>query len=507
VSRVKASALVLALLAALLALARLHTWDEPLDTDISAAAVITREVLDGRALYAEIWDHKPPALVLTHAVAQFVAGYGRGAIFLLNVLAGVAGLLGAYAAGAALGSSVIGLWTAAFWTAASGDLWLQANQPNTEAFINACLIWAFALLVRARGDARFARFLAVGALIAWASLYKQLVVAPAALLALAHVLRPPEGRSRARALADVAVIAGVGLAAWAAVFGYFAAVGRFGEFYEAVFAYNRYYGRRMPTFVLRAFNLPRLVLDPYLQALVPLAALTLVGALAGWSWRPRRPGLLLGAFVLATPIAIGMHGQFVPHYFQLWLPPLTIGAGWAVAAVRVRLGERLRWAHVAAGGITLVTLLAHVLPSYALPADDWSIIKHGPIFVDERRVARRIDTLLRPGETFYEWGSEVGLFFVSRRRPPTAFLVWPLVDGPAARRLGARVRADLEREPPELFVVAKWTQVYIKGPHPVLDLLAARYRPLPDQDPQSFFLLFVRRGGALEGRLAAAAAR
>ena len=75
-------------LAALLVLLRLHTWDEPLETDITGAAVITHEVLGGRALYADMWDHKPPALVLTHAAAQLVAGYGPGSILLLREEAG-----------------------------------------------------------------------------------------------------------------------------------------------------------------------------------------------------------------------------------------------------------------------------------------------------------------------------------------------------------------------------------------------------------------------------------
>jgi hypothetical protein len=39
---------------------------------------------------------------------------------------------------------VTGLWAVAFWTVAAGDLALQANQPNTEVFLTACLIWAFA---------------------------------------------------------------------------------------------------------------------------------------------------------------------------------------------------------------------------------------------------------------------------------------------------------------------------------------------------------------------------
>ena len=129
------AAVVLVVLAATLVAARLHTYDEPLQTDITGAAVIGHELLAGRALYADMWDHKPPALHLTHAVAIALVGYGPGAIFLLNITAGIVTLLGVYAAGAALGSVSAGLWAAAFWTAISGDIWMHGNQPNTEAFI------------------------------------------------------------------------------------------------------------------------------------------------------------------------------------------------------------------------------------------------------------------------------------------------------------------------------------------------------------------------------------
>ena len=139
------------------------------------------------------------------------------------------------------------------------------------------------------------------------------------------------------------------------------------------------------------------------------------------------------------------------------------------------------------------------------PVRPRSIIKHGRKFVDERSVVQRLDTQLLPGETFYVWGSEVGLFFESRRRLPSgAFSVWPVVDGPAARRMTLRVMADLRRAKPEAAVVARWTQVSIKGRHPVLDWLAANYRPLAVQDEQSPFVVYVRRGGAFERRLALA---
>jgi hypothetical protein len=81
----------------------------------------------------------------------------------------------------------------------------------------------------------------VGGLFALASLYKPVAVAPAILLAAGHVIVPPAGCSRRRAGVDVFVIGGVGAVAWVATLGYFAAVGHFADFYQAVFAYNHFY--------------------------------------------------------------------------------------------------------------------------------------------------------------------------------------------------------------------------------------------------------------------------
>ena len=60
----------LAALAAVLALARLHTYDEPLERDLTTYAVIGHEMLGGRSLYADVWDHKPPAVHVTYSLTS-----------------------------------------------------------------------------------------------------------------------------------------------------------------------------------------------------------------------------------------------------------------------------------------------------------------------------------------------------------------------------------------------------------------------------------------------------
>ncbi|HJT23176.1 MAG TPA: hypothetical protein VJ873_01270, partial [bacterium] len=103
---------ILALAGLVIVLERCHTYSEPLERDITTYAVIGEELLKGRALYSDLWDHKPPAIHVTFALAEAVAGEGPLAIYLLNVLCALATLVALYRAGKAIGNQTTGLWAA-----------------------------------------------------------------------------------------------------------------------------------------------------------------------------------------------------------------------------------------------------------------------------------------------------------------------------------------------------------------------------------------------------------
>ncbi len=508
--------IILVALALLIAGARLHTYDEPLERDIASFAVVGHELVLGRALYSEIWDHKPPAIHATFAAAEWLVGYGRHAVYLLGLAASLVTLVGVYATVLAVEGRGPALWAAAFWAVVSGDLWLQANQPNTEVFINACLIWAFALLVRARGGGReLGRFLAIGALLALASTYKYVVITHALLLSAAHLAWPPDGPAgRRRAAAGVAMIIAVGVVTWAGTAGYFGATGRAQAFNEAVFVYNRAYAGSLLANLREAVRLRRLA--PWvLEVAIPLVVLTLVGVVVGLVRGLRRPWRLWIAFAVGTELAVALPGRFYPHYFQLWLPLVAVAAGWAIGELG-RLARPRAWVAHLVGAGTLVLLLAFELPQYQLTAQDWSRAKYGPDFVASQKLGRDLATLLRPDETLFEWGAEPDLFFESGRRPASGvFYIYPLGAPAFTAGMNARIVADLDRQPPEVLVLARWTmppgwsagrpEIWSLGP--ALEWASTRYRPLPGDLGGSDFLVFIRRGGRVEQRVDRGAAR
>jgi hypothetical protein len=452
----------------LLLAARFHSYTEALERDITTYAVIAEEMLRGRQLYTDLWDHKPPAIYLSFAVARLLTPSLRTAVFLANSVASVAILLGVFVVGSAGTRRVVGgLFSATVWVVVSGNLWLQGNQPNTEVFLNACLIWAFAFVLRAaRPGHLILPGLSAGVLFAAATLYKQTTVVVAAAMAAALVLRwrlglewectasnqkPPPWR---RVLTAVALLAAPGFIAWLGTFSYFAARGRFDDLYSAVFLYNRSYAGDILENMTALWRLAGAIPEPAAPTIGILLTLAVIGCAADLGQHPVR-WLMCGAYLVAVSVVIVIPGPLYPHYFQLLLPPLVVAAGWAVVALR---DLRSAWAPLASTSIAclaLAALLWHEIPNYRLSAERWSRLKYGPLFIDSHRLGKELDQILPDGSTFYELGAETGLYFSSGRRPPSGvFYDYPLIrSSPIQDELARRVVADLTREEPALVVV------------------------------------------------------
>ncbi|MEP7014212.1 MAG: hypothetical protein ABI925_02110 [Verrucomicrobiota bacterium] len=486
---------VLVVLCGLIFFSRLHTYDEPLDRDLTTYAVIAHEMLSGKALYSDLWDHKPPAIHVTYAAAELIAGYGRDSIFLMNITAAVATLLACYWAGSAAGGGRTGgCFAAAFWALASGNLAIEGNQPNTEVFLNACLATAFAILVRKRNLGTWAAVL-VGLLFAAASLYKQVVLVQAALLLGAYCLCC-ESTSRKRAIIDAMIIAAIGAAMWGLVFAYFFMRGSGPAFTEAVFTYNNYYAKSGWNYTVSNFQGWPTVSHDVLAIALSMMVLVIAGLVHGLTFGPRRHWTLLLAFLASTGIAVLLPGWFYWHYHQLWLPPLAIGSGWAIALFRRLLPTTLSALSYSVGGVACAVVVMAQVPDYLAPAEAWSYNKYGIIFLGTDQFAYRLNRLLPPGATFYEWGSETELYFSSQRRPASGILfAYPMLSGPLMDKLSQRLISDLEKSRPDLIIVGKNTLAETNPGHPVIHWFKENYRPFSETD---LFILLARKGGTLE---------
>lgn len=492
-------------LAALMAALRVHYYDWPPNRDVTEYAVTAHELLHGRELYSDIWNPKPPAIFVSYGAAELLLGYGPGQIYALNLLCGVIILLGVYAAGPAGGfGPAAGLWAAAFWTAISGNILLQVHDPNTESFMNACIVWAFVLLLGSRGGApRVRRAVAIGLLFAWASLYKQVVIAIAMALLLAHVAVPRAGAGRRSAVVEAGIVAAVGVACWTVFAAFMAATGRTGILIDTLFTHGSTYLEGLSAKVREALTASGAGRWALGAVLLTLAVLGAAGIALGLARGNRRSWLLLAAYGAGAAVAVVLPGQFYRHYFQLLLPPALVAAGWVTASSGRLLGKGWAWAPHAVAAVALLCVAGGEARAHRSTPEELLRGAYAERYLAARELGRRLDSLLLPNETLYMLGEESGIYFHSRRRPPTTLLGWSLWRGPLADRFTRRTLDDLERQPPDVVVVPDYFPGS-RADHPVVEWVSRRYVAvdgLTELEARHFSLL-VERGSPTAERLA-----
>jgi hypothetical protein len=503
-AHVRRSWLILLALGCGIALARIRTWDEPLERDLTTYAVIGHNLLQGRSLYSDLWDNKPPAIFVTYALSEYLFGYGPASVYALNVFASLLTLCAVYAAGSWSGDRRAGLWAAAFWAVWSGDPRLLGNQPNTEVFMNACLAGGFALVVRCRpGGLSFWRSLAAGALFMAASAYKQVVVVVPAFLALAHVAFPPSKCNRRRALADMTLVVAVGVFGWLSIFMYFHLAGGISDFVDTVFRYAAFYAGHPLRNLTLQFEYPTRIFGPLRHA-AALLLMTALGLLLRGR-KDRRSCLLWLSYAIAVDLSVQATVQAHRHYFQLWLPPLVIASAWGVAGLS-ELGPWMRrYGATLAGVCVLGSLLIVQVPYYFKSARQWCTIKYGPgaaeVFAESVTLGRKLDQVMQRGETFYVWGAEPGVYYASGRDVPTGVILnYPLVKGPLYFSLSKRVVEDLERSRPVLIVTLHEANEETHLDQAVNYWWHQRYHPWPG-NRWGPFELYARNNSGFEDRL------
>ena len=493
----RAAWIVVALLGVALVGLRVRTFAEAQDRDLMAYMIVADGVLHGKTLYQQVWDHKPPAIHLTYAASAALFGPSELALWVMGVTAALVTLIACYRAGVIRAGPVGGIAAAAIWALASGDLLLQANQPNAEVFMNAAIAWAFVLLA-APPPRRTVRWVAIGVLFLWASLYKPVIVAIAGLVMAADALNVwlaadgvPAGRRLWRAAVGPIISGGTACVGWVLVFAYFAAVGRFAEFQEAVFAYNRDYAGSVVQNLL-ATLLPNGAVVWTAAAYFPLLVVIGIGAVWIAVRRGGDDGRLLLAYLVGAWVAVGMPGRLYPHYYQLLLPPLAIGTGWLIARA---LAARSTPVVVAVAAAATLALTTRVYQSM-VPVEDVPRLKFGGYgfdLLETQRMGPWIAQHLRPGAAMYHWGAEPGVYFFARQPTPVSFVYnMPLTDRTErSRRYTAQVLSELAARRPELVVAVRKELATVD--HPIEEWIAANYAAIDGPSGVDRFIFLVPR--------------
>lgn len=459
--------------------------NEPLDRDISAYAVVGREILNDRPLYSDLWDHKPPGIHLIFAGATFLVGPGVPAVLLVNVAFSVLALAGLMIAGHQMAGRSGAILSGVLWVVVGADLGLQANQPNVELPLNACVAWAMAASLgwHSRSAGKIA--LTTGGLTAGGLLLKAVVAAPLGFLAAVDVAETWRRKGTRIAAAFLvrwifAVICGlVPVIAWCV----FNAGGE--AVWDALVRYNLAYRQSTMLSNLQEFLRVGNHLATSSVAVIGLLSIAGVAGLTRLDSPTRRRIL---AVILGSAVAVAAPGRFHPHYYQLFLPPLVLASAVGFRKSLIRPGV-LRFAAVT----MLVALGLFHVHYLRLPPDEWSRRKYGGVFLDERRLAGCVSAYVKPGDYFWQLGPQPGIYLLTETVPASGVIYdYPLLPGsPVRNRLAGRVIAELTENPPRLVLVR--TKDMRKVDSRINAWIRLNYQPVTDGCPVQGFLLWSSR--------------
>jgi hypothetical protein len=360
-----------------------------------------------------------------------------------------------------------------------------------------------------------------------ATLYKHHAIAVACALLVAYVVVPRPGSRWRVGFIEAALALAVIALSWSVLIACFAVRGRLDDLLDALVRQNSSYaGNSLSANLLSGLSPANLLVAPMTWAIAPLLLMALAALLAlarrgrDGHWRQAKPAASLwGFWILSAWVMIAIPGTYLPHYYQLLMPPICVASGWAAASMLRRdatpdraLSAALR---IIALGVALVATGWVQLRQYRLPAQQW--VKLGfpdthyfdNNFTFQKSVAEQLAKLLEPSETFWNFGEDNTLYFVARRSPPSGLLYLdPLVTGNETDRYWNRLLADLNRTPPDLIVVSMRTFQAAPPNAPVFPWMRSNYVPAPMGSlGEPVYRMFVRRGSQLYFRLLAASHR
>jgi len=461
-----------------LSLISLHV---PLGRDQGVAAYFGWQILNGRAVYRDLYHFNFPGIFWTYALALKIFGLRPEAVNLFDLLFRLFTLVGVFLAASRLFSPKSAAWSAGiygiFSTVVYNSYWLSAQK---ETFALGALAWCLFFLAQAlgRGGLRKSWMLLAGAFAFLAVLYKPTVGLGPGLVFLLLLFQKEIAR-RERILGLSSFILGSLLIAGAAAI-YLEATGSLLEMARQVFLFGVNYGGQYYAGGLKVLGLAAWKI---LVWLVDFGFLLGAGILAGAAaLRQRQPGFkLVFWFGLGLFLNILVQFKFFDYHFMVMVLPLSILAG-------AFFGDYLRdfySGQTGRAGAGLLVLAAFLLAAnlkdglgryprellydFRLISRDNFLSKYGRYgFGDlsieaSSKVARYLREQSSKSDKVLVFSLEPGLNFMSQRAAPTRFCYdLPLTyqfGGPRFKRYQERLQkefvAGLSEDPPTYIAVVE----------------------------------------------------
>jgi 4-amino-4-deoxy-L-arabinose transferase-like glycosyltransferase len=456
-------------------------------------AAVAQNMREGRTLYSQAWDNKPPLIYFTYAAVQSLFGTGMFALHLVTTIAVLATQVCVIALAALLYGRKRALVAGLVFAFVMDTPLIEGDVAMTETFMilpATLAVLAFVVAERRNEDRRFVLYLAAGLLTGIAAGYKQVAVFDFAAIALMIWLTHERPM---RALAPLTV----GFAAPQVVLaGVFVADGAFSQYWYAVAGSLGLYANLAPE------QNPFVRFYGFLPALMVLAWLVRRRQLA----EAVTPGMF-PALWLSFAVAGATSSTFAfPHYLQQAAAPFALAlVSNPLQVERERLSRTLL-------GVTTLLIAAVVGGQFTLAfrqrrqldpvnyyrtfaSHRWGTMSdlEYEYYFDGKAVA--VDDIVRymkadgAGTSLYTWSELPWLYAAGGFTNPTRYYTSFL--GEVVPDAKPEILRDLNRHPPVYVLVSDDTYAPFEE---LSGFLAGRYSLIHEQGDWRLYRLTSARG-------------
>lgn len=495
---------------------RWNNFNAPLTPDEGEYAYAAQSLERGMAPYEHAYIQKPPMIIYSYAVSDFLCPQIFWAPRLLaGLFVALATVLLGWMARHEFGAGVA--WPA-MWLATPMILLPDINQfeANTEMFLLLPLLAAVAIYIYSRQQGYKPRFFFAAAILGVMALLYKYTVLPLLLFLWVYWLIEVFRSRGAAALGQCLASSFLGaLLATAILLGYFLVHDGGATLWECTVRFNRYYAET-GTFGSAGLwlNLKWFWAKWWILFLIPCAALA----------KPKpHLGFWLGMLLCAMLCTCGSrYGQYYVLAMPFWALLTAVGISASAAPIARGLARPQKWI---AGALLLVTVLIVVMPDLAwltyTPEEftAQNLVETGP-FLMARPAAARVADLSSPDQYVCVVGSDPEILAYARRRNSTRFITaYQLVfRSPLKQLYQQQAINDLQQHPPALIVLTtSWLSVQSPPSEYMVfvrNLLAADYHrlggsviqdrkrywsePLTDQEAAHANIVLFQRKDALD---------
>ena len=378
----------------------IHSMQEPLERDLTTYAYIAHSMLEGQQLYSDLWDHKPPGIYLAFAAAEWIWGYGQHSLAYLWIVMVILSTFLVFRIAEQVADLRTALASVVIWTLTSNSMYLQANHPNTELFLNVFTLLAILALVYS-GQRLALKLQLAGWAMALATVFKPIAVFVLAAMLLYQWTRSPLGDWQ-RKLREALLMFYPVFAVWMIIVTYYLISGIYNDFIDNVFAYNRLYAGNSLVNFWKFINNPKYLFHKSLLGIwVPLLlsyTWLLLGSRGPATSMPHRFFVIITLGIL---FEVGSIGRSHSHYYQTLIPIVALNASLFFRWLWLQENLKRGWRWVLTSGLALVCLLTLGFQEFIFfrtDAVEISKNKYGDEFVSVRDLGLAVAEITGPDD-------------------------------------------------------------------------------------------------------------